>query len=51
MIIIDTISRQVKGVLGDFDSVEENRTASPDCYTRPEKFKYKNKHTQFQKSS
>ena len=43
MIIIDTISRQVKGVLGANESIEENRTASPDCYTRPEKFKYKGK--------
>ena len=36
MIIIDTISRQVKGVLGNNDSVEEMRNASPDVYTRPE---------------
>ncbi len=43
MIIMDTVSRQVEGVLGDFDSVEENRVASSEFYTRPEEFKYKGK--------
>jgi tRNA (guanine37-N1)-methyltransferase len=43
MIIMDTVSRQVEGVLGDFESVEENRVASHDCYTRPAEFKYKGK--------
>lgn len=43
MILVDVISRQVKGVLGNFDSIEESRIASPDVYTRPESFKYKNK--------
>jgi len=43
MIIMDTVSRQVKGVLGNFDSIEERRTASKDVYTRPEEFKYKTK--------
>jgi len=43
MIIMDTVSRQVKGVLGSFDSVEENRISSHDCYTRPEEFTYKGK--------
>jgi tRNA (guanine37-N1)-methyltransferase len=41
MLMIDVISRQVPGILGNFDSVEEGRTASPDVYTRPEVFKYK----------
>jgi tRNA (guanine37-N1)-methyltransferase len=36
LVMIDTISRQVKGVLGNHDSVEEMRNASPDVYTRPE---------------
>ncbi len=36
MILIDSISRQVESVLGNFDSLEESRTASPDVYTRPE---------------
>lgn len=43
MIMIDSVSRQVEGVLGNFDSLEENREASPDVYTRPEVLVYKNK--------
>lgn len=43
MLMIDVISRQVEGVLGDFNSREESRVASPDVYTRPEIFKYKGK--------
>ena len=43
MILIDTISRQIKGVLGDHTSLEENRIASPDVYTRPEVVEYKGK--------
>lgn len=43
MILIDSISRQIKGVLGDHDSLEENRIASPDVYTRPEVVEYKRK--------
>lgn len=43
MIIIDTISRQVRGVLGNFDSLEERRISAKDVYTRPETFKYKGK--------
>src|SRR5687767_14519722 len=43
MIIIDCISRQVKGVLGDFASLEETRVSSNDVYTRPEVFEYKGK--------
>lgn len=43
MLLIDTISRQVKGVLGDHASLEESRTASPDVYTRPEVVEYKGK--------
>lgn len=43
MIMIDTLARQVKGVLGNFDSLEESRVASPDVYTRPEVFEYKGK--------
>lgn len=42
-IIIDCMSRQVPGVLGSFDSLEESRTASSDVYTRPEVFAYKGK--------
>jgi len=43
MVIIDAIARQIPGVLGDENSLEENRIASPDVYTRPEVFKYKGK--------
>lgn len=43
MLMIDTISRQIKGVLGDHASLEESRIASPDVYTRPEVVEYKGK--------
>jgi tRNA (guanine37-N1)-methyltransferase len=43
MILIDCISRQVEGVLGNFDSLEESRVSSHDVYTRPEVFEYKKK--------
>jgi len=43
MIMIDSISRQIPGVLGDFNSLEENRISSPDSYTRPEIVEYKKK--------
>ncbi|MEI6346195.1 MAG: tRNA (guanosine(37)-N1)-methyltransferase TrmD [bacterium] len=43
MLMIDCIARQVPGVLGNFDSREEARNASPDVYTRPEVFVYKKK--------
>jgi tRNA (guanine37-N1)-methyltransferase len=43
MILIDSISRQVEGVLGNFNSLEESRVSSHDVYTRPEAFEYKGK--------
>jgi tRNA (guanine37-N1)-methyltransferase len=43
MLMIDSISRQIEGVLGDINSLEENRISSHDVYTRPEVFEYKNK--------
>lgn len=43
MILIDSISRQIPGVLGDINSLEESRTATPDSYTRPEVIEYKGK--------
>ena len=43
MLMIDVISRQIEGVLGDFNSIEESRVSSSDVYTRPEIFKYKGK--------
>ncbi len=36
MIMIDSISRQIKGVLHDNESLEENRVASSEVYARPE---------------
>lgn len=36
MILVDCISRQIKGVLGNFDSREEERVSSSEVYTRPE---------------
>jgi len=43
MIILDAVARQIKGVLGNVDSIEEERIASADVYTRPEVLKYKGK--------
>lgn len=43
MIIIDCVSRQVQGVLGDFNSLEESRVSSHDVYTRPEVLEYRKK--------
>ena len=43
MLIVDVMSRQVSGVLGDINSLEESREASPDSFTRPEVFEYKGK--------
>ncbi len=36
MVLIDSISRQVKGVLGKYESLEEERVSSSEVYTRPE---------------
>jgi tRNA (guanine37-N1)-methyltransferase len=41
--IIDAAARQIKGVLGKFESLEEGRVASHDVYTRPEALKIKGK--------
>jgi len=43
MAIIDATARQIEGVLGKFDSLEEGRVASHDVYTRPEVIKVKGK--------
>ena len=43
MVLIDCISRQIKGVLGKFESLEEERVSSSEVYTRPEVLKYKGK--------
>lgn len=41
--IIDSVSRQVPGVLGTFESLEEERISSGEMYTRPDVFEYKKK--------
>lgn len=43
LVLIDTISRQIKGVLGDLLSLEETRIASSNVYTRPEILEYNGK--------
>lgn len=43
MLVIDVVSRQLKGVLGNIDSLEERRVSTGEVYTRPEVFKYKGK--------
>lgn len=44
MVIIDVVSRQVAGVLGNEQSLEETRVASPEMYTRPADYLYAKKH-------
>ncbi len=43
LVLIDCMSRQIGGVLGDIESLEETRAASAEVYTRPEIFEYKKK--------
>lgn len=43
MIAIDAVARQIPGVLGSRESVEEKRVASPDVYTRPDVLRWKGK--------
>ncbi|MCE9548984.1 tRNA (guanosine(37)-N1)-methyltransferase TrmD [Candidatus Nomurabacteria bacterium] len=43
MILIDSIARQIPGVLGKYESLEEERVSSSEVYTRPEVLKYKGK--------
>jgi tRNA (guanine37-N1)-methyltransferase len=43
MVVIDVMARQVPGILGNLDSLEEKRVAGKDVYTRPEVFKYRGK--------
>jgi len=43
MILIDCISRQIPGVLGKYESLEEERVSSSEVYTRPEILKFNNK--------
>ncbi len=41
MIMIDSISRQIGGVLNTIESLEENRVSSHSVYARPEVYEYK----------
>jgi tRNA (guanine37-N1)-methyltransferase len=43
MVLIDSISRQIPGVLGKYESLEEERISSSEVYTRPEVLEYKGK--------
>ncbi len=43
MVLIDSISRQVPGILGKYESLEEERVSSSEVYTRPEIMKWKGK--------
>mgnify|MGYP001619743158 CR=1 FL=1 len=43
MIVVDAVARQIPGVLGKSESIEESRVASPEVYTRPESLVYKKK--------
>ncbi|MDD5152409.1 MAG: tRNA (guanosine(37)-N1)-methyltransferase TrmD [Candidatus Pacebacteria bacterium] len=49
MLVVDACARQIDGVLGKNESVEENRLASPEVYTRPEIYKWKGKRYQVPK--
>ena len=41
--IVDATARQIEGVLGTFESLEDDRATSGETYTRPEVLKYKKK--------
>lgn len=43
MVLIDSISRQIPGVLGKYESLEEERVSSSEFYTRPEILEWKGK--------
>jgi len=40
MVLIDCIARQIPGVLGKYESLEEERVSTSEVYTRPEILKY-----------
>lgn len=43
MVILDVMARQVPGVLGNLDSLEERRVSTSEVYTRPAVFSYQGK--------
>ena len=47
--IIDTTARQIPGVLGTYESLEEGRVASHEIYTRPEVLEFKDKNGKIKK--
>lgn len=43
LLIVDAVARHIPGVLGKGESLEENRLATGEMYTRPETFSWKKK--------
>ena len=43
MVVLDCMARQVKGVLGKFESLEEERVSADEFYTRPEILEHRGK--------
>ncbi|MBI3634043.1 MAG: tRNA (guanosine(37)-N1)-methyltransferase TrmD [Candidatus Yonathbacteria bacterium] len=43
MVVVDACARQIEGVLGKYESLEEGRAHSSEVYTRPEIYEWKNK--------
>lgn len=43
MLVMDVVSRRIPGVLGNIDSLEENRINTSEVYTRPEVLNWKGK--------
>lgn len=43
LIVVDAVTRQIPGVLGTFESIEEERVSSSEVYTKPEVLKWKGK--------
>ena len=42
-LVADAVTRNIKGVLGNAESLEDSRIASPEVYTRPEVLEWKRK--------
>ena len=43
MVVVDACARQIEGVLGTHESLEEERVSSSEVYTRPEVYEWKGK--------
>ena len=50
MVFVDCVSRQIPGVLGKYESLEEERISSSEVYTRPEILEYPFKNIQGKKA-